>query len=355
MPLSAPELSRYQRHLILSGFGVEAQESLKSSSVLVIGAGGLGCPILLYLAASGVGTIGILDDDTVSESNLHRQVLYTSQDVGQPKAEVAAKKLCELNPFVHVIAIPQRLSVENALTALESYDLIVDGSDNFATRYLVNDACVILQKPFVSGAIFTFEGQVAVFNYKDGPTYRCLFPEPPAAEDMPNCSDIGVLGILPGVIGTLMATEAIKVCAQIGEVLSGKLLTYDALSMTFHSFAFEGKPENKHISQLKEIDLFCETKEFSEISAMELKAWKKTGKDFQLIDVREPHEFEAFNIDGKNFPLSELDEWVHEIARDKQVVVHCQAGSRSQKAIQKLESAYGFSNLLNLRNGLKDW
>lgn len=356
MSLSKQESAHYQRHLILPGFGIEAQERLKKASVLVIGAGGLGCPILLYLAAAGVGKIGIIDHDEVSISNLHRQILFTTEDIGQSKANVAASKLKQHNPYIELIAYQEQLTPLNALSILEGYDLVIDGSDNFSTRYLVNDACVILKKPFVSGAIFTYEGQVSVFNYQKGPTYRCLFLEPPSAEEMPNCSDIGVLGILPGVIGTIMATEAIKVITGIGEVLSGKLLVYDALAMSFHTLAFEGKEENKHITQLQDYDFACEIKSFpsSEISVEDLKKWMEKGEDFELIDVREVHEYEAFNIGGTNFPLSTLDKHITAISRTRKTVIHCQAGGRSQKAIDKLK-AQGYSNLLNLKNGLKEW
>lgn len=355
MLLSKQEIARYQRHLILPGFGFEAQEKLKASSVLVIGAGGLGCPVLLYLTAAGLGKIGIVDHDTISESNLHRQVLFTSQDIGKSKALTAKEKLHQSNPYIQIEAYPTQLNAENALTLLQDYDMVVDGSDNFATRYLLSDACVILNKPLISGSIFTYDGQVSVFNYKEGPTYRCLFPEAPSAEEMPNCSEIGVLGVLPGVIGSLMATEVIKVATGVGEVLSGRLLIYDALSMTFNTLSFEGRPENKQINQLQQVDVSCEVSSPSEISAEELKEWMEAGKDFQLIDVREPHEFAAFNIDGINLPLSELEDLIQEISRTKQVVIHCQAGGRSQKAILKLQDKYGFSNLLNLRNGLREW
>jgi len=355
MSLSISEIARYQRHLILPGFGLEAQEKLKASSVLVIGAGGLGCPLLMYLAAAGVGRIGIVDGDTVSESNLHRQVLFTHEDIGKPKALIAKEKLKLNNPFITLEAYPVQLSAENALPILSDYEILVDGSDNFSTRYLLNDASVILNKPLVSGSIFTYDGQVSVFNYQGGPTYRCLFPEAPSAEEMPNCSEIGVLGVLPGVVGSLMATEVIKVATGIGEVLSGRLLIYDALAMSFNTLSFDGKPENKQIAQLVSHVVSCAVELSVEITAKELKEWMESGKDFQLIDVREPHEFAAFNIDGINLPLSELEELINEISRTKEVVVHCQAGSRSQKAIQKLQKEYGFSNLVNLKNGLMEW
>jgi adenylyltransferase/sulfurtransferase len=356
MALTPAEITHYQRHLTLPGFGLEAQEKLKASSVLVIGAGGLGCPVLMYLAAAGIGKIGIVDFDIISQSNLHRQVLYSTEDVGRSKATVAVEKLRAQNPHIQLVAYQEQLNAQNALSLLKEYDIVVDGSDNFSTRYLVNDACVISNKPLVSGSLFTFQGQVSVFNYQGGPTYRCLFPEPPPEEEMPNCAEIGVLGVLPGVIGTLMATEVIKMATGIGEVVSGKLLLYDALAMRFQTLEFEGKEENKQISQLGQYDFSCVTKHPNqEITSEEVKEWKRRGTPFQLIDVREPYEFEAFNIEGENMPLSELEDHVLHISKTRKVVIHCQVGSRSRKAIQHLESKYGFSNLLNLKNGLKDW
>jgi adenylyltransferase/sulfurtransferase len=352
MPLNHSENAHYQRHLILPGFGIEAQEKLKKCSVLVVGAGGLGCPVLMYLAASGIGKIGIIDNDLVSESNLHRQILFGISDIGKPKAEIASKRLQDNNPHILIKPIPQFLSKENALNIVKDYDLVIDGSDNFSTRYLANDACVILNKPLVSGSIFTFEGQVSVFNYKNGPTYRCLFPEPPSAGEMPNCAEIGVLGVLPGVIGTLMATEAIKIAAEIGETLSGKLLVYDALQMSFHSIQFAANSENQKIRILGNYDFNCEIIPNKEISAQEL---KNKRSEFVLIDVREPNEYAAFNIGGINIPLSKLENLYSEIPKNVKVVVHCQAGGRSAKAIRLLEDNYGFTNLLNLANGLKEW
>jgi molybdopterin/thiamine biosynthesis adenylyltransferase/rhodanese-related sulfurtransferase len=352
MPFSSSELTHYQRHLILPGFGIEAQEKLKKFSVLVIGAGGLGCPVLLYLAASGIGKIGIIDNDLVSESNLHRQVLFGISDIGKPKSEIAAKRLADNNPNIILETITQFLSKENALDIVKNYDLVIDGSDNFPTRYLANDACVILNKPLVSGSIFTYEGQISVFNYKNGPTYRCLFPEPPSADEMPNCAEIGVLGVLPGIIGTLMATETIKIAAEIGETLSGKLLVYDALQMSFHTIQFAANPENQKITTLGNYDFSCETALRKEISAQE---FKNKRSDFVLIDVREPNEYAAFNIGGINIPLSRLENLYSEIPTDVTVVIHCQAGGRSAKAIRLLEDKYGFTNLINLANGLKEW
>ena len=352
MSLSPEEQKRYQRHTILPGFGIDAQLKLKSSSILVIGAGGLGCPALLYLAASGFGSIGIVDDDTVSESNLHRQVIFNSDDIGQNKAVTAKQKLSITNPFVRIETYPVKIDSANAIELIDSYDMVMDGSDNFSTRYLVNDACVMLNKPLISGSIFTFEGQVSVFNYQGGPTYRCIFPESPSAEDMPNCSEIGVLGVLPGVIGTIMATEAIKLATGIGEVLSGKLLIYNALTMDFSKIGFEGNSENKKITSLVQTAETCSV--LKEIDAVRFNELKQSGESFQLIDVREKDEFEIFNICGENYPLSVLDKFVDKISRDKKVIIHCKSGGRSKKAIEKLELNYGFPNLYNLKNGLSD-
>ena len=353
MQLTQSEKDRYNRHIILPGFGKEAQERLKSSSVLVIGAGGLGCPVLMYLVSCGVGRIGIVDDDLVSESNLHRQVLYTYSDVGQSKAVVAKNKLTALNSFVSIEEFELRLNIDNALNIIKDFDFVIDGSDNFTTRYLVNDACVILNKPLISGSIFTFEGQVSVFNFQEGPTYRCLFPEPPSPSEMPNCSEIGVLGVLPGVIGTIMATEAIKVATNTGEVLSGKLLVYNALSMDFHKISFEAIPENKLIKTLSDLPYNCEV--ISELSVGDLKTMLVDKIDFQLIDVREKEEFDLFNIGGENFPLSQIETLVSRISKEKQVIIHCKSGSRSKKAIDILEKDFGYTNLKNLKNGLADW
>ncbi len=351
-PLTSSEQSHYQRHLILPGFGLEAQEKLKNFSVLVIGAGGLGCPVLMYLAAAGIGRIGIIDNDVVSQSNLHRQVLFGKSDIGKPKAKIAANRLQDNNPYIVIEPILQYLSKENALEVIKKYDLVVDGSDNFSTRYLANDACVMLGKPLVSGAIFTYEGQVSVFNYKNGPTYRCLFPEPPSAGEMPNCAEIGVLGVLPGVVGSIMATEAIKIAAEIGETLSGKLLVYDAIKMNFNSFNFNANPDNQNIRSLGKYDFACDVPSAKEISAKDLKAH---FDDYVVMDVREPNEYQTFNIEGLNCPLSELEFHLSSIPKDRKVVVHCQAGSRSKKAIELLETKYGYTNLINLRNGLKEW
>ena len=334
--------------------GAAGQEKLKQARVLVIGAGGLGCPVLQYLAAAGVGTIGIADMDVVSESNLHRQILYTSEEVGKPKASTAARKLARQNPFVKFEVHPQGINVENALELVRPYDLVVDGSDNFPTRYLVSDACTILQKPLVFGAISQFEGQVSVFNYKNGPSYRCLFPEPPGEGEIPNCAEAGVLGVLPGIIGTLQAGEAIKVICGLGEVSSGKLLLFNALLLSFSSFKF---PRTRLADEVQSLQpsygLTCAVAQ--EVSADELKAWQAEGRQVQVLDVRELQEYEHFNIGGESAPLSELRERLEELLLQPLVVVHCQSGVRSQKAIALLEERFPEVQFYNLKGGLNAW
>lgn len=358
--MSPEELKRYNRHIILPGFGIEAQEKLKSAKVLVIGAGGLGCPVLQYLAAAGVGTLGIVDFDMVDVSNLQRQVLYTVDDVGRPKAEVAAEKLARLNPFVTLKTHNLKLSTSNVIDVFKEYDLVVDGSDNFPTRYLVNDACVMLKKPLVFGSIFKFEGQVSVFNYQGGPTYRCLFPEPPTPGESPACSEIGVIGVLPGIIGTLQANEVIKVITGTGEVLSGKVLVFNALNMSTLTFSFSKVAGNDSISSFADYEDFCGLRKedgaaIREISAEELKAWISEGKEFQLVDVREDYEYEEGNLDGLLIPLDILEKEYEKIRRDIPVVIHCQQGLRSRTAINNLNRKYGYTNLYNLSGGYNAW
>ncbi len=348
--LNSRELRRYNRHIILPEIGLSGQQRLKEAKVLVIGAGGLGCPLLQYLAAAGVGNIGVVDSDKVDESNLHRQILYSPDDIGKNKAEVAVRKLSGLNPFIIITPIVSWLNSTNALQLFSGYDIIIDGSDNFATRYLVNDACVILNKPFVSGSIYKFQGQVSVFNYHDGPTYRCLYPEP---GEIPSCAEVGVLGILPGITGCLMANETIKMIIDKGEVLSGKLLVFDSLIMQFNTFEFSTVPENKKINTLTDYDFFCEA-QAKEITASELKNKIKAGEKFQLIDVREPREYEQKNIGGLLIPLSELENNLDKISKTLPVIIHCQSGTRSKKAIDLLKQK-GFDNLYNLKNGLAEF
>ncbi len=336
--LSTEEKKRYDRHIILPEFGEEAQQKLKDAKVLVVGAGGLGCPVLLYLTAAGVGTIGIIDGDIVDESNLQRQVLFDTNDIGLNKASTAAEKLKLQNPFVEFVTYIENLSEKNALSIFEVYDVIVDGSDNFATRYLCNDAALISDKPLVHGSIFKFEGQVSVFNYQNGPTYRCLFPEPPAAGSVPSCSEIGVLGVLPGIIGNYQALETIKLITGIGDVLSGKLLCINTLSNSQQVLEFDKNLDTATVSELLDnYSYFCGVcdlvTEINYTKAKELMASKK----FQLIDVREPVEYKAHNIGGENRPLSSFK------AKDRDTtlipIFLCAKGQRSKKAAQLFSNA----------------
>ena len=361
-PLSAAETNRYSRHLLLPEIGTVGQQRLKAARVLVVGCGGLGCPVLQYLAAAGVGTLGLLDSDRVDDSNLQRQVLYATADVGRPKAVAAAEKLRAQNPFIELRSHQLHLSAANALALFADYDLVVDCSDNFATRYLVNDACVVLGKPLVFGAIFKFEGQVSVFNYRGGPTYRCLYPQPPAPGEAPSCAEIGVLGVLPGLVGTMQATEALKIILALGEVLSGRLLLVDALAMCFQTMRFNAVAANQQLTALApDYAAFCgelpaETApaRAPEISAEELKEWQQSGRPLQLLDVREPHEYARRNIGGQPIPLAQLPGQLAHLRPGVPVVVHCASGVRSQKAAQLL-LARGFPEVYSLRNGLADY
>jgi adenylyltransferase/sulfurtransferase len=359
---SAAESNRYSRHLLLPEIGLSGQEKLKAAKVLVVGCGGLGCPVLQYLAAAGVGTLGLLDSDNVDDSNLQRQVLYATADVGRPKAEAAAEKLQAQNPFIELRVHRLHLSAANALALFNGYDVIVDCSDNFATRYLVNDACVILGKPLVFGAIFKFEGQVSVFNHQNGPTYRCLYPKPPAPGDAPSCAEIGVLGVLPGLVGTLQATEALKIILELGEVLSGRLLLVDALGMRFQTMRFRAVSAYQQLTALEaDYAAFCGEAPTNadpalapEISADELREWQQSGRLLQLLDVREPHEYARRHIGGQLIPLGQLSEQFMQLSAVVPVVVHCASGVRSQKAAQLL-LAQGFAEVYSLRNGLADY
>lgn len=363
MALTREETDRYQRHLSLQGFGPAAQEKLKASSVLVIGAGGLGCPALLYLAAAGVGRIVVVDADTVDVSNLQRQVLYVSADKGRSKAEAAADRLTALNPLVRVEARPVRFDRTNALELVRSCDLVVDGSDNFATRYLVNDACVIAGKPFVYGAIQGFEGQVSVFNFKGGPTYRCLFPEPPEPGTVPNCAEAGVLGAVTGLVGTAQACEAVKVLSGVGQPLSGRLLVWNALSMTFSSVGLKADPASRNITDLPP-EGYGETCavhfEGDEIDRAGLVRLLEAGSPLQLVDVREGWEREQSAIDPSfHIPLRYLEAAAPEdlSALDASIptVVYCAAGVRSLRGIQILRQNHGFRSAVSLRGGMHAW
>jgi sulfur-carrier protein adenylyltransferase/sulfurtransferase len=310
----------------------------------------------LYLTAAGIGTLGIVENDVVDVSNLQRQVLYSSLSVSYAKIDETEKRLKDLNPFVKINKYAIRLTVENALEIIKDYDIVIDGTDNFPTRYLVNDACVMLSKPFVYGAIHRFEGQVAVFNYKGSATYRDLFPSPPPPEQAPNCAEAGVLGVLPGIIGSMQALEAIKVITEIGEPLAGKLLVLDTLSMQSRIIKIPKMPDTVKITGLIDYEAFCNVELRMKnvelmINAITFDELKKLS-DYQLIDVREPHEYAIKNLDGELMPLSELEKHLPKIRRDKTVVVHCQSGVRSMKAIKMLQEKHGFDNLLNLKGGV---
>ncbi|MBN4051379.1 molybdopterin-synthase adenylyltransferase MoeB [bacterium AH-315-M05] len=354
--LSKEELKRYSRHVILPEIGIKGQETLKQAKVLVIGAGGLGCPVLQYLTAAGVGTIGIIDFDVVDETNLQRQILFDVKDVGKSKVEVAKQKLSGQNPYINFNLYYTKLTKDNALNIFKDYDIIVDGSDNFPTRYLVNDACVIVGKPLIFGSIFKFEGQVSVFNYNGGPTYRCLFPQPPRLQDASNCSEIGVLGVLPGIIGCLQANETIKIIAGIGEPLSGKLLIFDALTLNTNILEFSPIEGNFNIKELIDYDNFCGTGgEVKEITVSELKKKLDDREDIQIIDVREEFEYEICNLGGELLPLNSISNKIDTISKDKPVIVHCHHGGRSAQAINILKEKFEFDNLLNLKGGIHAW
>jgi molybdopterin/thiamine biosynthesis adenylyltransferase/rhodanese-related sulfurtransferase len=350
--LQKEEISRYNRHLILPEIGYPGQMLLKQARVLVIGAGGLGCPVLQYLAAAGVGTLGIVDFDVVEESNLQRQILFGMQDVGRKKATVAAEKLALLNPFINLTAFTEQLCADNAEELIAAFDLVIDGSDNFATRYLVNDVCVALGKPFVSGSIFQFEGQVSVFNYQGGPTYRCLYPEPSAGEELPNCSETGVLGVLPGMIGLYMANEAIKLICGIGHVLSGKLLVLNALDNTTDTFSIERTAPKAPPATFFPVVSCTANMPVQAISKTELEHWLAEENEVYLVDVREPFEYEAGNIGGINIPLATLSDQLHVFPKNKRVVFCCQNGKRSLAAAHFLKNAKFKGSVFNLTDGI---
>jgi sulfur-carrier protein adenylyltransferase/sulfurtransferase len=362
------ELARYDRHIIIPGFGMEAQLKLKAAKVLVIGSGGLGSPVLLYLAAAGVGTLGIVDFDVVDDSNLQRQVLFGVESVGKPKVEAARKRLESLNPHLNIVLHNTHINSDNALGIIRDYDVVADGTDNFPTRYLVNDACLLLNKPNVYASIFQFDGQVSVFNYVDangnrGPNYRDLYPTPPPPGLVPSCAEGGVLGVLPGIIGSMQASEVIKVITGVGETLSGRFFTFDALQFETRVFKIKAREDNPvsgknpSITKLIDYEQFCgmravEEKPLKEVTAKELYDMQVKGEPFQLIDVREPHEYQIVNIGGELMPLSTVSGHADEISRDKKVIVHCKMGGRSAKAIRELEEKFGFRNLYNLKGGI---
>jgi adenylyltransferase/sulfurtransferase len=365
---SKAELARYDRHIIIPDFGLAAQQKLKAAKVLVIGSGGLGSPLLLYLAAAGVGTIGIVDFDVVDDSNLQRQVLFGKNDVGRAKARAAKSRLQALNPHIKIQLHNTRLTSENALQIVKKYDVVADGTDNFPTRYLVNDACVLLGKTNVYASIFQFDGQVSVFNYRDadgvlGPNYRDLYPTPPPPGLVPSCAEGGVLGVLPGIIGSMQANEVIKVITGVGTPLSGRLFLFDALNFETRTFNIKRRAdnplngENPSITQLIDYEFFCglknpDEKPVKEITVETFLKWQALGEPYQLIDVREPNEYENANIGGLLLPLGTVTEHADQLRRDVKVVVHCRSGVRSAKAIRALEAQYGLDNLYNLKGGI---
>lgn len=347
------QLERYHRQIRLKEIGISGQHKLRESKVLVIGAGGLGCPALQYLAAAGIGNLGIIDHDQVELSNLHRQILFNHEDEGKNKALIAKHRLLELNPEIEIRAFPERLNTKNALDLLREYDIIMDGTDNFSTRYLVNDACVIENKPWVYGAIFKFQGQVSVFNYKEGPTYRCLFPIPPSEGSVPNCEMIGVLGVVPGIIGSMMANEALKMILGIGEVLSAKLWTLDTLSNRVSTLSIS-KNQTEIEKIIKQASGFVH-KNYAEFCG-ELKEIEEHGIDdvsqldnVRFIDLRETDELPPVNIDGLlRIPFSKFPERLDELSKDRPMALFCQSGVRSKKAVEILRGK-GFSNVYCLR------
>ena len=366
--LSNEEVLRYSRHLIMPEVGMEGQLKLKAAKVLCIGAGGLGSPLALYLGAAGVGTLGVVDFDVVDFTNLQRQIIHSTSDVGRKKLESAAEKIKAINPFVTIRPFDTKLTSENALRFFRDFDIIVDGTDNFPTRYLVNDACVLTGKPNVYGSIFRFEGQVSVFATKQGPCYRCLYPEPPPPGLVPSCAEGGVLGILPGLVGVMQATEAIKLILGKGEPLIGRLLLVDALGMRFRELKLRKNPDcpvcSTHPTVTKLIDYneFCGirgeeapvTTNVPEIQPEELKAKLDAGEDVFVLDVREPHEYQICNIDGYLIPLGELPKRVHELDSSREIVAHCRSGVRSAKAVDFLRQA-GFRKVKNLAGGILAW
>lgn len=356
---SQEERERYSRHFVLPHFGESAQQKLSQSRVAVVGAGGLGCPVLQYLVAAGISHISIFDHDNVSLSNLQRQILYTAADLNQPKAQVAAEKLRALNHHAQIDSFVNQLNTSNALALLKGFQLIIDCTDNFPTRYLLNDASVLLDIPLIYASIYRYEGQVAVFNYQRSANYRDLYPLPPGPEAVTNCEEGGVLGALAGIIGSIQANEAIKVLAGIGDPLVNRLLVFDSLTMESQIIQIANKNERKNILGLIDYDDFCnapkKTTDMKEVTVQELKALKDSKANFQLIDVREPHEFDICNLDGELIPQGEIPHNVDKIAKDKQVVIHCRSGARSGNMVKWLESNHGFTNLYNLKGGILAW
>jgi adenylyltransferase/sulfurtransferase len=367
--LSKEEILRYSRHLIMPEVGMDGQLKLKQAQVLLIGAGGLGAPLGLYLAAAGVGRLGIVDFDVVDFTNLQRQITFSTKDVGRKKAEAAKDRLSAMNPDIQIDTFDTRLTSENALDLFKDFDIIVDGTDNFPTRYLVNDACILLGKPNVYGSIFRFEGQVTVFGAPAGPCYRCLYPEPPPPGLVPSCAEGGVLGVLPGIVGSLQAMETIKLILGTGESLAGRLLLFDALAMRFRELKVRQNPacpicgENRTINKLIDYEEFCGirgeeapvvTTGIPEITPRELKTRLDRGDDLFILDVREPHEYQICNINGKLIPLGDLPKRVSELDSSREIVAHCRSGKRSADAVEFLQKA-GFKKIWNLKGGILAW
>src|ERR1700727_813942 len=366
--LNNDEIARYSRHLILPEVGMEGQQKLKAAKVLCVGTGGLGSPLAFYLAAAGIGTLGLVDFDVVDASNLQRQIIHSTKDIGRKKLDSAAEKLTALNPFLNVVKHETMLSSANALGILKDYDVVADGTDNFPTRYLVNDACVLTGKPNVYGSIFRFEGQASVFGAKDGPCYRCLYPEPPPPGLVPSCAEGGVLGILPGLVGLIQATEVIKLILGGGQPLIGRLLLVDALGMKFRELKLRKNPDcvvcgtNPTVTKLIDYEEFCglrgQEKPVSngvpEISVEELKQRLDAKEDFVLLGVREPHEYNICNLNGVLIPLNDLPRRVSELDPNKEMVIHCRSGARSARAVGFLQQA-GFTKTKNLAGGILAW
>jgi adenylyltransferase/sulfurtransferase len=366
--LSNEEVLRYSRHLIMPEVGMEGQLKLKAAKVLCIGAGGLGSPLAMYLAAAGVGTLGIVDFDVVDFTNLQRQIIHSTNDVGRKKLESAEESIKGINPFVEVRKFETRLTSENALSIFRDFDVVVDGTDNFPTRYLVNDACVLTGKPNVYGSIFRFEGQASVLATKDGPCYRCWYPEPPPPGLVPSCAEGGVLGILPGLVGVIQATETVKLILGKGEPLIGRVLLVDALGMNIRQLKLRKNPDcpvcGKHptITKLIDYQQFCGirgeeapvTTKVPEIQPEELKQRLDAGEDILILDVREPHEYQICNLNGYLIPLGDLPKRVHELDSSREIVAHCRSGVRSAKAVDFLRQA-GFRKVKNLTGGVLAW
>jgi sulfur-carrier protein adenylyltransferase/sulfurtransferase len=367
--LSPEELARYNRHIILPEVGLDGQKKLKAARVLCIGTGGLGSPLAFYLAAAGVGTLGLVDFDVVDASNLQRQIIHSTKDIGRSKLDSAEEKLKALNPFMNVVKYKTRLSSANALKIFRDFDIIADGTDNFPTRYLVNDACVLSGKPNVYGSIFRFEGQASVFATENGPCYRCLYPEPPPPGLVPSCAEGGVLGILPGLVGIIQATEVIKLILGNGEPLAGRLLLVDALHMRFREMKLRKNPEcpvcgrNPTVKQLIDYQQFCGIKVEQEMNVQngveqitpeQLKQELDAKKDLFVLDVREPYEFQIANLGGHLIPLNDLPKRVGELNPQQDIVVHCKGGGRSQQAAEFLKKS-GFEKVRNLAGGINGW